>query len=779
MASLGLNIGLKALLTSQSALDVVGLNVANANTPGYSRQSLAVSAGGVLNLRGLSIGSGVSADIVNRTVDNLLQTRLVSQSSALARLDSQMDVMSSIEALLGEPGGLGLSAGLDSFFGSISEFSSSPSELVLRTGMVQSAGSLATQFNQMASGLSTLQSDTANQVKYSIGQANLIAKELVELNGQISEAEAAGAPANGLRDQRQQALQELAQQVDIGYTEGSNGIVRVTVGGRLLVGETRSFEMRSKVDQNGGVTLNIEGSTIPLTVARGAVSGLESLSQGYLPGLQESLDNYARNLILEMNRASSTGVPAGGGFTQLTAEHGVQDQDLDGQVRDELLSRAGLPFDVTTGSLYVNITNDNTSATSTYQMDIDASSMTVGEFIDELNAIPGMNAGLNGAGQLQLNSNAGVKFDFGTRLDATPDEFGSFGGGAASLGTGAPGPFALTNGDSFDFNGPLGAFSISVGTADFSEISQATAEELAAVMNADANFQANGLRAVDVGGRLVVQTSTSGTTASFDVSGGSGIAALGWSPGTTVTGQSTSVNPTLSGSYNGANSDQFSFIPLGDGTIGTTPGLEVGVYDQNGLLLTTLSVGEGYEPGTELEVGFGVNVSFDFGSLSATDGDVFSANMLADSDTTDVLVAFGLNGLFTGTDAATIAVRSELEDDPNLLAASGSGASGDNQVLLDMLSLQSQGVEGLDGRSFNEFYNDFVGDVGFKTASTANSREVEGYLMDNLQRRREQISGVNVDEELVKMIEFEQNFQSASRYIQVVNDLHNDLLQII
>jgi flagellar hook-associated protein 1 FlgK len=779
MASLGLNIGLKALLTSQSALDIVGHNVANANTPGYSRQTLGVSAGGVLNLRGLSIGSGVHADIVNRTVDSLLQARLVSQSSSLARLDSQLDVMSSIEALLGEPGGRGLSAGLDSFFGSISEFSSSPADLVLRTGMVQSAGSLASQFNQMATGLGTLQSDTANQVQYNVGQANLIAKDLVELNGQISEIEAAGMPANDLRDQRQQALQQLAQHVDIGYTEGSNGIVRVTVGGRLLVGETRSFEMKSKVDQHGGVTLNIEGSQIPLNVARGAISGLESLSQGYIPGLQEKLDHYAQNLILEMNRIHSTGVPAAGGFTQLTAEHSVEDQDLDGQLRDELLANAGLPFDVSTGSLYVNITNDNTGATDTHRVDIDASSMTVGQFIDELNAIPGMNAGLNGSGKLQLNSNAGVKFDFGTRLDATPDEFGSFGGGAASLGSSTSGPFALTNGDSFDFSGPLGAFSVSVSTADFHEISEATAEEVAAVLNADSNFQANGLRAVDVGGRLVVQTMTSGPTATFDVTGGSGSAALGWTAGTTVTGQSTSVNPTLSGGYSGANSDQFSFIPLGDGTIGTTPGLEVGVYDQNGLLITTLPVGEGYEPGTELEVGFGVSVSFDFGSLSATDGDVFSAQMLADSDTTDVLVAFGLNGLFTGTDATTIAVRSDLEDDPNLLAASGSGASGDNQVLLDMLGMQSKGVDGLDGRSFNEFYNDFVGDVGFKTASTSNSREVEGYLMQSLEMRREQVSGVNIDEELVKMIEFEQNFQAASRYIQVVNDIHNDLLQII
>ena len=299
------------------------------------------------------------------------------------------------------------------------------------------------------------------------------------------------------------------------------------------------------------------------------------------------------------------------------------------------------------------------------------------------------------------------------------------------------------------------------------------------MLNADANFQANGLRASDVGGRLVVQTQTAGPTASFTLDGGSAISELGWTGGTMLTGKTTGVSPTLGGAYTGEVNDQYTFVPLGDGTIGTTPDLQVGVYDQHGNLISTLNVGEGYEPGTELEVEEGITVAFDFGELSATNGDVFAAEMVADSDTTDVLVAFGMNGLFTGTDAASMSVRAELETDPELVAASGNGAIGDNGTLLEMLELATSGVGGLGDRGFNDAYNDLVGNVGFKLSSTANSREVEGYLMSNLELRREQVSGVNIDEELVKMIEFEQNFQAASRYIQVVNDIHNDLLQII
>ncbi len=778
MPSIGLHTGLKALLTSQAALDIVGHNVANANTAGYSRQNLGVSAAGVLNVRGLAIGAGVNSDFVGRTVDSLLQSRIVTQSSALAGLTAQIDVLSSVEALLGEPGGFGISSGLDSFFRSISEFSSSPTEPALRTGMVQSAGSLAGQFNELAVGLSNLQSDTAHQVKFNVGEVNALAEQLVQLNGDIAELESTGLPANDLRDQRELALQQLSQHVNIGYTEGANGILRVTVGGRLLVGESRSFKMQSEVDQAGGVTLTIDGSQIPLSVTKGAIAGLESLSQGFIPQLQQKLDDYARNLILEMNRVHSTGVPAAGGFSRLTSEHAVSDQDLDGDRRDELVDRAGLPFDVEAGALFVNVTNQNTGDLETYRIDVDPASTTVGDLLDGLSAIPGVHASLTGSGRLQIDADAGVLFDFGARLDASPDAIGSFGGGAATLGS-QPGPFALSSGDTFDFTGPLGSFSVPVATADFHEISEATAAELAAVLNADANFQANGLRATDVGGRLVVQTTTSGDTATFDMDGGSGAAALGWTAGTTLVGSNTSVSPTLGGSFTGDANDEYTFVPLGDGTIGTTAGLQVGVYDADGNLVSTLDVGEGYQPGTELEVANGVTVAFDFGHLSATNGDVFAADMLVDGDTTDVLVAFGLNGLFTGTDAASMSVRAGLEDDPELLAASGNGAVGDNGTLLALLELAQGGVEGLGGRGLSDAYSDLVGDVGFKLSNTANAQEVETYLMSNLEQRREQISGVNVDEELVKMIEFEQSYQAASRFIQVVNDIHDDLMSIL
>ena len=110
---LSTNIGLRALLTSQSALDTIGHNVANATTEGYSRQRVLTSSARPVNLRGLQLGNGVDADVVIRSVDELLNSRIVGQSSSVARLESQLTGISSVEALLNEPGAGGVGTPLD------------------------------------------------------------------------------------------------------------------------------------------------------------------------------------------------------------------------------------------------------------------------------------------------------------------------------------------------------------------------------------------------------------------------------------------------------------------------------------------------------------------------------------------------------------------------------------------------------------------------------------------------------------------------------------------
>jgi flagellar hook-associated protein 1 FlgK len=281
-----------------------------------------------------------------------------------------------------------------------------------------------------------------------------------------------------------------------------------------------------------------------------------------------------------------------------------------------------------------------------------------------------------------------------------------------------------------------------------------------------------------VGDRLVVQTTASGATASFDVLGGSALGALGLQPGT-VSGSERAVAIEVTGTWTGDANDAYTFTPTMDGVVGTTQGLAVEVRDASGALVATLDIGQGYTPGDELDLPNGLKVSFGLGDVSASHGDAFVVEGWADSDTSDILAAFGLNALYSGTTAVDIEVREDLRDDPQLFAASLTGAAGDNQALLELESVKDLALDALGGVTVGEAWGDFVSNVGFDIQSAENARGTEQFLLDTLVARREEVSGVNVDEELVNMVRFEQAYSAAARYIQAVNSINDELLRLI
>ncbi|MCH2102499.1 MAG: flagellar hook-associated protein FlgK [Planctomycetes bacterium] len=779
MANIGLNIGLRALLTSQASLDVIGQNLANANTPGYSRQRVQLGSSGVVLRNGLGFGTGVDATNIGRSVDNLLAGRIVNEVSDLFRLDARVAGLSEAEAALGEPGGFGISTRISDFFMSASELSASAGDSILRTSFLESARSVAEGFRSTLSSLDGLRGDSARQAELTTTEINVLTERVANLNQEIRSQEASGLAANGLRDDRDQVLRELSKLVDISYTEASDGAVNVQTSGRLLVGLGGAVEMSTQLNNDGSVDVLLGGSAEALSPTGGKLAGILSVQGGYLPKLFGQLDSFARDMILEANRIHSTGIPEAGHMTRAVAEHALQDADGDGQLTDELLADAGLPFDLSSGTLRVNVRDLGSGVLRSTELNIDAESTTVADLLGALSGVDGVGASLDAQGRLEIQAESGFGFDFSARLNDTPDADGTFGSGHASLGTAASGPFTLAHGDTLDLIGPAGAFSVTLDQADFFEVSQATAGELADVLNANSDMQANGLRAVVVAERLFIQSEGSGASESFEVTGGSALASLGWTAGATISGSDAGASVSVSGAYTGEGNDQFVFTPRGDGDVGTTPGLLVDVHDAAGNLVATLDVGEDYLPGSSLEVADGVSVSFGFGSLSATENDAFSVDLVADSDTSDVLVALGIGGLFTGSGAEDIGVSAELLADPSMLNASTSGMAGDAGAMLELLGLQHSGAESAGGKGLEAAFSDIVTELGFEAQSAMSARDVEEYVVSSLDQRRAELSGVNVDEELVEMMRFEQSFAAASRYISVINDLNDSLLALI
>jgi flagellar hook-associated protein FlgK len=784
MASIGINTGLQALLTAQYALDTVGNNIANANTPGYSRQRVNLASGLGIDRGNVFIGTGVVARDLSRMVDDLLNRRIGAQLTVVGRIDQQLEVASQIQSVFGDLDGVGIGSMLDGFFDEVSSLSTDPADTVRRTAVVQSADALAARFREVQLGLGEARTSTATQATLAVKEVNRLATGIADLNLRIAEIEAGQVTANALRDERQLLVEQLSSLVDVRVKDAGVQGLRVHIGSALLVDGSTTLPLSSYERNDGTTAVRTQGGTSDIKNLSGRLGALLDGDEGFASELQAGLDGLAKGLILEVNRAHSTGVPGNGPFTALKGAVPLQLSAQGGVLEAQSLAGSGLPFDVQAGALTVNVHDLASGAITKESIAIDPG-MTVGELLGAFNAIDGINANVDDAGHFSVTAEVGHAFDFSKRVIGDPDTNGTLGGTSASLGSGAAEPFALASGDTLDFTAVVGGTTTNVSVAfdasDFADITAATAEEIAAVLSNDPAFDAAGLKAVAQNGHLFVQTTSSGATETLTLTGGSAAAALGLTAavGQTVTGSLDAVEVQVKGNYTGTEDQTFSLVAKSDGVIGTTPGLAIDVVDATGQVIATLDVGDGYVPGSPIGIGDGLSVAFALGEISSTGGDRIAIEAQADSDTSDVLVALGLNTFFTGSTAGDIAVREDIVEDPNAFAFSGTGSSGDNGVLLELLALQDASSEALGGRTLGEKYSDVIASIGFEVVTAEASSTSSRAVLESLTERRDSVAGVNIDEELVDMLRFEQSFQAAARYLSALNALEDTVLSLI
>jgi len=227
--------------------------------------------------------------------------------------------------------------------------------------------------------------------------------------------------------------------------------------------------------------------------------------------------------------------------------------------------------------------------------------------------------------------------------------------------------------------------------------------------------------------------------------------------------------------YSGQSNDVYTFKALGSGTIGSTSGLQVEVKNSSGTVVATLDVGDTYTAGNTINVADGITMSLPSGTVSA--GDSFSLNVVSDPDTTDILAALGINTFFSGADASDIAVNTDISNDVSLIAAS-TGEVGNNTNALRLEALQDD-TRAVSNTSFADYLHLIASSLGEEARNAYKSEESYTAIETSLENRRDEISGVSVDEELVNLVRFQQAYQASAKYISVVNGLVDRLLGVL
>jgi flagellar hook-associated protein 1 FlgK len=419
-----MQIGRSALVSSQVGIQVAGNNMANAATPGYTRQQLFLSPNRGQVAGSYSLGRGVGIDAVERQIDDALQARLRNGIADQTAASALSEVMNQLETVLGELSGADLSSELGAFFDNWSEATNLISSQSIA---VQQADSFARFVRELRSDVGQIRTQIESQLDARVLRADTLLSEVADLNVRIAGAETGGATANELRDRRGVALDELAGLMDISVVEQASGSVDVLVGSMPVVLGTRSRGVEVTRESDGSrlttqITLGADGTPLPVTA--GSIGGLLEARDGNIDATLERIDTLTSRLIFEVNRLHSTGTNLGG-LRSIAGDRSFPLADRAVPLNSAAnATMAGLPFAPANGGFFIDVRTPGTGATQRVRVDVDLDGIaedgsvsplddtSAQDIVDAIDGVEGLNAAFNPQGQVVVTADAGYEFSF-------------------------------------------------------------------------------------------------------------------------------------------------------------------------------------------------------------------------------------------------------------------------------------------------------------------------------------------------------------------------------
>lgn len=293
----GIEISKRGILTQQAALTTSGHNVANANTPGFSRQVVKMVAAEPIEALSLQrstipgqMGQGVMFTEVKRIREAFLDKQFANENKSLGEWTIRQDTLEKLEAIINEPTDTGLRQVLDNFWNSWQELSKQPDNLETRAVVKESALAVTDAFNHAAKQLKDLGSDLNDNVTVKVTQVNTTLKQIAGLNNEIFRVEGLGNNANDLRDQRDLLVDELSKVINVSVQEESGGY-HVRMGNQDLVVADTATEFTD-------ATAN---SAYPTDLNSGELYGLMLSNQRYVTEYKNQLNSMVSTIVTAVN----------------------------------------------------------------------------------------------------------------------------------------------------------------------------------------------------------------------------------------------------------------------------------------------------------------------------------------------------------------------------------------------------------------------------------------------------------------------------------------------
>ncbi|SEK33797.1 flagellar hook-associated protein 1 FlgK [Kosakonia sacchari] len=315
------NLAQSGLSAAQNALNVVGNNLSNATTSGYSRQNIILGEAGGKSTNYGFFGYGVKTGDVQRAYDGFISNQVRGASTQYMSLTGRYEQVSQIDNMLGDSTN-NISTSMDGLFEAMEAVSKDPVDPAARQGVLAQFNAIANQYRSNSSTLNGLEKSTNTQIDQTVTDINAYTKQLAELNQQIEKihGQTGGMPSD-LLDQRDQLLNQLSQNIGIKVSENKEtGTVDVSMGnGMALVSGGKSYQLQASTSaENPAQTVvsyvDASGNALALdeNATSGKLGGLFKFRNEDLVSARDQLNQLALQMANKFNEVNGNGYDLNG-----------------------------------------------------------------------------------------------------------------------------------------------------------------------------------------------------------------------------------------------------------------------------------------------------------------------------------------------------------------------------------------------------------------------------------------------------------------------------------
>jgi len=303
-----LEIARRAILASQTNLQVISHNIANSSTPGYSRQRAELRTGPPLAYPSFQrgefaqqLGGGVEVAAIQRIRDFFLDHIIRNQIGDLNNYDTVNQVYQSLEVLFNEPSESGLGTAINEFFVAWSDLANDPELTGTRANLREKAITLANNFHDYNNRLNEMVADANTQITLKVNEVNNLLGQIADLNKQVMQVEGLGDKANDLKDRRDLLVEQLSEIISINTLDEPDSSVSVMIGALRIVQKDTYRGLETYIIGSDKVGIRIRGVTFP-EITAGTLKGLFQVRDETIPEFQRRLDVLASAIANRVNR---------------------------------------------------------------------------------------------------------------------------------------------------------------------------------------------------------------------------------------------------------------------------------------------------------------------------------------------------------------------------------------------------------------------------------------------------------------------------------------------